>query len=54
MEGNYWLNINIEGNIANLHCLFRYFKSLRSFLLTLISLYKNKKKTISTYFDSEA
>ena len=38
MEGNYWLNINIQGHIAGLYCLFRY---LKVFLLTLISLYKN-------------
>ena len=38
MEGNYWLNINIQGHIADLYCLFRY---LKAFLLTLISLYKN-------------
>ena len=28
MEDNFRLNINIEGYIANLHCLFQYFKHL--------------------------
>ena len=35
------LNINVEGHIASLYCLFRYFKNIWSFLLTLISLNKN-------------
>ena len=39
MEGNFWSNINIEGHIANLHCLhFDTLKNIWSFLLTLISL----------------
>ena len=40
MEGNHRLNINIEDHIADLYCLFGYFKSMWPFLLTLISLYK--------------
>ena len=38
IEGNFRLNINIEGHIADLHCLFPYFKNIWPFLLTLISL----------------
>ena len=41
MEKNGWLNINIEDHIADLHCLFRYFKGMWPFLLTPISLYKS-------------
>ena len=41
MKGNFWLNINIDGHIADLHCLFRYFKNIWPFLLTLISLNKD-------------
>ena len=41
MEGNCRLNINFEGHIAELYRLFRYFKNMWPFLLTLISLYKN-------------
>ena len=41
MKGNYWLNVKIEGHIANLYCLFPYFKNIRPLLLTLISTYKN-------------
>ena len=41
MEGNFKLNINIEVHIADLHCLFRYFKNIWSFLLSLISLNKD-------------
>ena len=37
MEGNFPLNINIEGHIADLHCLFSW-----SFLLVLISLKKDR------------
>ena len=38
IEGNFRLNINIEGHIAYLHCLFRHFKNIWPFLLTFISL----------------
>ena len=41
MKGNFRLNINIDGHIADLHCLFRYFKNIWPFLLTLISLNKD-------------
>ena len=41
MEGNCRLNINFEGHIAELYRLFRYFKNMWPFLLTLISPYKN-------------
>ena len=41
IEANCRLNINIEERIANLCCLFRYFKNMGSFFLLLISLYKN-------------
>ena len=41
MEGNFQLNINIEGDIADLHCLFRYFKNILPFQLTLISVNKD-------------
>ena len=41
MEGNFKLNINIEVHMADLHCLFRYFKNIWSFLLSLISLNKD-------------
>ena len=36
MEGNFRLNIHIEGHAANHHCLFWYFKDIWPFLLTLI------------------
>ena len=39
MERNCWLSINIEGHIANLCGLFRYYKNMA--LLTIISLHKN-------------
>ena len=35
MKGNYWLNVKIEGHIANLYCLFPYFKNMRPFYLHL-------------------
>ena len=41
MEGNIRLNINIEGHIVNLFCLFGYFKNMWPFSLTLLSLIKN-------------
>ena len=41
MEGNFRLNINIGGHIADLHYLFRYFKNIWPFLLTLVSLNKD-------------
>ena len=40
-KGNRWLNINTEDLISDLCCIFRYFKNMWSFLLTLILLYKN-------------
>ena len=36
MEGNCWLNINIEGHTDNLYCLFWYFKITRLFSVTLL------------------
>ena len=41
MEENGLLNVNIEDHIADLHCLFRYFKSMWPFLLSPMSLYKS-------------
>ena len=41
MKGNFWLNINIEGHISDLHCLFRYFKNIWPFRLTLVLLNKD-------------
>ena len=41
IEGNFRININIEGHIADVNCLFRYFKNIWPFLLTLISLNKD-------------
>ena len=57
-KGNRWLNINTEDLISDLCCIFRYFKNMWSFLLTLILLYKNiflpscfveRKKSLSFY-----
>ena len=41
MEEDCRLNINMEDHIADLYCLFRYFKNMWPFLLTLVSLCKN-------------
>ena len=40
MEGSFQLNISSEGHIAELQCLFRHFKNIWPFLVTLISLNK--------------
>ena len=39
MEGNCWLNINIEGHTDNVYCLFWYFKITPFFSLTLLFYY---------------
>ena len=41
MKGYFRLNINIDGHIVDLHCLFRYFKNIWTFLIILISLNKD-------------
>ena len=41
VEGNFRSNINIEGHIADLHCLFWYFKNIWPFLFIIISLNKD-------------
>ena len=38
MEETFWLNVNIEGHIADLYVLFRYFKNIWPFLIAIILL----------------